>query len=80
MKKLKLKIQDLTNPGILSPRESSKITGGNEYTVWHCEYASRDEGGMVTLGDCYGEFSACLQWADTYCFANPSTCTWDWCV
>ena len=79
MKKLKLKIQDLTNPGVLSPRESSKITGGNEYTVWHCEYASRDGEGFVLLYDCYGEYSQCTQMVNDFCNANPDVCQWAWC-
>ena len=79
MKKLKLKIQDLTNPGILSPRESSKITGGNEYTQWQCEYASRLGDGFISMGICQGDISYCLQQADGWCGDNPDICQWAWC-
>ena len=78
MKKLKLKIQDLTNHRILSSGEISKITGGNEYTVWHCEYSDWERG-MVPLPDCYGEYSKCIQDAQDFCNFNVSICQWAWC-
>ena len=82
MKKLKLKMQDLTNPSILSHREISNITGGwsSLDSPYRCSLTSRITGEDYNVWLCYNDMFSCNAVNDAYCSDDNDTCQWAWCI